>query len=281
MAKFVRGVWGLARRVRLAYAVLGALVVGPAAAGESHYGGGLGLAVFLAPAYPGSDSEQVFAYPYPYLEYESPTVHLHHEHLRAEWSRHSPLSFGIGANGSPPATAGSPDARAGMPALAPTFALGPDVLYRLAWRPRGWRAWLGARIRYRWAIDPGLRLEPVGSSASAFLEWRTPEGRTWPVVVSFGPVFRSRGANGYFFGVPASEAIPGRPAYAASGGYAGVRLTAAVTRRVGPLEFAIFGRYRNYRGAAFASSPLLKASNTLIVGAAVVWAFIRSGRNRA
>lgn len=279
MANVFRGVGGPMRGACLAYAVLGALAAGSAVARQSHYRGGLGLAVFLAPPYPGSDSEHVFAYPYPYFDYESPSFHLHHEHLRAEWSRHSPLSFGIGANGSPPDTAGTPDARAGMPALAPTFALGPDVLYRLAWRPQGGRAWLGARVRYRWAIDPGLRLEPVGSSASAFLEWRTPRGRTWPIVVSFGPVFRSRGVNGYFFGVPAGEAAPGRPAYAAPGGYAGARLTAAVSRRVGSWDFAVFGRYRNYRGAAFASSPLMKVSNTLIVGVAVVWVFIRSARS--
>ena len=268
------------RGVRLVYAVLGAFVMGSAAARQSHYRGGLGVAVFVAPTYPGSGRERVFAYPYPYWQYESPSWHLHHEHLRAEWGHHSPLSFGIGANGSPPDAAGAPDARAGMPALAPTFALGPDVLYRLAWRPRGGRAWLGARARYRWAIDPGLRFAPVGSSASAFLEWRTPRGRTWPIVVSFGPVFRSRGVNGYFFGVPASETAIGRPAYAAPGGYAGLRLTAAVSRRIGSFDFSVFGRYRNYRGAAFASSPLMKASNTLLVGVAVVWVFVHSTRSR-
>ncbi len=267
---------GRGLRMRLACAVAGALALGPAAARQSQSRLGVGLAVFLAPAYPGSDSERLFAYPYPYVDYESPTLHVHHEHLRANWTRHSPVSIGIGANGSPPAAAGTPDARAGMPALAPTFALGPDVMVRLAGRPGGWRAWLGARVRYRWAIDPGFRLAPVGSSASAYIEWRTPRGRAWPFVVSFGPVFRSSGANGYFFGVPAAYAAPGRPAYAPPGGYAGLRLTTAVTTRMGPWEFALFARYRNYRGAAFASSPLLKAPDTVIVGAAVVWVFVRS-----
>ncbi len=266
------------RGVRLGYMVLGMLAIGSAAAQPAHYRGGLGLALFLAPAYPGSDSEHLFTYPYPYWEYESPTWHLHHEHLRAKWARHSPLSAGLGANGSPPAAAGTPDARAGMPGLDPTFALGPDVMYRLPWRPAGWRAWLGARARYRWAMGPGLRLTPIGSSTSAFIESRTARGRAWPIVVSFGPVFRSRGVNAYFFGVPAAYAAPGRPAYAAPGGYAGLRLSAAVSTQVGPFDFAIFGRYRNYAGAAFASSPLLKASNTLIVGVAVVWVFIRSGK---
>ncbi|WP_298140006.1 MipA/OmpV family protein [Acidiferrobacter sp.] len=266
--------WGA---LRLGALVFWTLALGSGAARAAHYRGGLGFALFLAPAYPGSDSEHLFAYPYPYWEYESPRWHLHHDHLRAQWSRHSPLSVGLGANGSPPAAAGTPDARIGMPGLDPTFALGPDVMVRLPWRPRGWRLWLGARTRYRWAMGPGLRLAPIGSSASAFLESRTPRGRAWPFVVSFGPVFRSRGVNAYFFGVQPAYATAGRPAYAASGGYAGLRLTAAVTTQAGPFDFAIFGRYRNYWGATFAGSPLLKASNTLLFGVAVVWVFIRSG----
>ncbi len=264
--------WG----VCLGCMVLGVFAIGAQAAQAAHYRGGLGLALFLAPAYPGSDSEHLFAYPYPYFEYESPTLHLHHEHLRAKWARHSPVSIGFGANGSPPAAAGTPDARAGMPGLDPTFALGPDVMVRLPWRPHAWRLWLGARARYRWAMGPGLQLMPIGSSTSAFVESRTPRGRAWPIVVSFGPVFRSHGVNGYFFGVPAAYAVAGRPAYSAPGGYAGLRLSAAVSTHVGPFDFAIFGRYRNYAGAAFTQSPLLKVSNTLIVGAAVVWVFLRS-----
>ncbi len=265
--------WG----VRLGCMVLGMFGVGTVAAQTAHYQGGVGVALFLAPAYPGSDSERLFAYPYPYWDYKSPTLHLHHQHLRAKWARHSSFSIGLGANGSPPAAAGTPDARAGMPNLDPTVALGPDIMMRLPARAGGWRIWLGARARYRWAMGPGLQLMPLGSSASAFVESRTPRGRVWPIVVSFGPVFRGHGVNEYFFGVPPAYAAAGRPAYSAPGGYAGVRLTAAVSTRAGPFDFAIFGRYRNYSGAAFASSPLLKVSNTLIVGAAVVWVFVRSG----
>ncbi len=272
---------GVAGRGRLCAAVRAGVVVlafaaGRAVAGEAHYRGGIGLALFLAPAYPASDSERFFVYPYPYWDYESPVLHLHHEHLRAKWAPDSPLSFGLGANGSPPAAAGSPAARAGMPALLPTFAIGPDVMYALAWHPGGLRTALGARVRYRFAVDSSFRITGVGTSASGFVEWHSPRGRTWPIVISLGPVFRSRGVNDYFFGVQAPYATAGRPAYGAPGGYAGVRLTGAISTRMGPIDIAFFARYRNYRGAVFAASPLMKASNTVIVGTAVVWVFLRS-----
>jgi hypothetical protein len=199
--------------------------------------------------------------------------------LRAKWPPGSHFSLGLGVNGSPPASAGTPDARSGMAALAPTFAIGPNVLYRLAWHPWRGRTSVGVRLRYRTAVNAGLCLVGLGASASAFLVWRSRRAVAWPVVVSFGPVWRSRRVNNYFFGVPMTDATAARPAYGAPGGYAGVRLTAAISTASGPLRFTVFGRYRNYRGAVFSDSPLLKASSTLILGVAVVWIFIRSHAN--
>jgi len=237
---------------------------------------GLGLALFFAPAYPASDSERFFVYPYPYWDYSSPRLHLHHEHVRARWAHDARLSVGLGANGSPPTQAGSPSARTGMPALAPTFALGPDVRYRLWWHPWGLKTALGARVRYRLAVNGGVRTDGLGTSASGFLEWRSPPGRAWPVVVSVGPVWRSAGVNNYFFGVKSAYALPGRAAYDARGGYAGLRLSGAISVKSGPMRYSLFGRYRNYQGAVFRDSPLCKASNTLILGLAVVWVFFDS-----
>ncbi|MHB8253568.1 MAG: MipA/OmpV family protein [Acidiferrobacter sp.] len=260
----------------MAYAVLGILMVQGAFGQQARSRGGLGLAFFMAPAYPGSDSERPFVYPYPYFDYESPILHLHHEHLHAKFAPGSPWSVGFGLNGSPPADAGSPDARLDMPALPPTFAMGPNVMYRLRWRPWGLRSSLGAEIRYRTAIDPGAHLVGIGSSASGFIEWQSSRGHMWPISIGLGPVWRSRGVNNDFFGVPEMYATPWRPAYQAPGGYAGMRVTAAVTTHLGNMSFAVFGRYRNYRGAVFSASPLLKASSTFVLGIAVVWVFIRS-----
>ncbi len=260
----------------LAFVVVGVLIAQMAYAQEGRFRGGLGLAFFMAPAYPGSDSERLFVYPYPYWDYRSKVLDLRHEHLHAKLAPESRISVGFGANGSPPLAAGSPDARIGMPALWPTFALGPDVRYRSPWQPWGLRVFVGLETRLRTALGPDLQLSRAGTSAAGFGEIRSPHGAPWPFSISVSPVWRSRSANNYFFGVSPAYAIVGRPAYEAPGGYAGLRVTGAITARHKNMSFTIFARYRNYSGTAFLGSPLLKTSNTLVLGVAVVWAFLRS-----
>lgn len=256
--------------------VAGVLMTSIAYGQEGRFRGGLGLAFFMAPAYPGSDSERFFVYPYPYWDYRSKVLHLRHEHLHAKLSPGSRVSLGFGANGSPPSAAGSPDARIGMPALSPTFALGPDIRYRSHWRPWGLQVYVGLGTRFRVAVGPELQLSRAGTSAAGFWEVKSPHGAAWPFSVSIGPVWRSRTANNYFFGVSRTYALADRPAYEAPGGYAGLRVTGAVTARRGNMNVTLFARYRNYRGAAFLASPLLKTSNTVVLGVAVVWIFLRS-----
>ena len=265
-----------ARGQGLAFALAGILMAQMAYGQEARFRGGIGLAFFMAPAYPGSDSERFFVYPYPYWDYRSTVLDLRHEHLHAKLSPHSRISVGFGVNGSPPVAASSPDARLGMPALWPTFALGPNVRYRSAWQPLGLRIFVGLETRFRAALGPELQLSRVGTSAAGFWEIKSPHGARWPFSISIGPVWRSRAANNYFFGVSPAYATSGRPAYESPGGYAGLRVTGAITVRRGDMRFAVFGRYRNYRGATFLASPLLKTSNTLMLGVAVVWIFLRS-----
>ncbi|HUW98363.1 MAG TPA: MipA/OmpV family protein [Acidiferrobacter sp.] len=264
------------RAPRLMLALVGVLFISRAWAQETRSQLGIGLAMFTAPVYPGSDTDRLFAYPYPYWDYESPILHLHHEHLRAKFLRDSRIIIGFGLNGSPPVTAGFPGARAGMPALPPTVALGPSVLYRLRWRPWGLESFVGAESRYRIAINSDWHIGEVGTSASGFVDVRSVHGRPWPISISIGPVWRTHEENNYFFGVPSAYATASRAAYQAPGGYAGIRMTAAISTQWQNMSFTIFGRYRNYSGAAFAASPLLKASNTIMVGVAVVWVFMRS-----
>ncbi len=265
-----------ARGQGCAFALVGILMTQTAYGQEGRFRGGIGLALFMAPAYPGSDSERLFIYPYPSWDYRSKILDLRHEHLHAKLAPHSRFSIGFGANGSPPVAAGSPDARQGMPALWPTFSLGPDIRYRSPWRPLGLRVFVGLETRLRAALGPELQLSRVGTSAAGFWEMKSPHGARWPFSLSIGPVWRSRAANNYFFGVSPAYAAADRPAYEAPGGYAGLRVTGAITARRGDMSFTVFGRYRNYRGAAFLASPLLKSSNTLMVGVAVVWIFLRS-----
>ncbi len=250
----------------------------PDAEGARPFGlrAGIGLAVFAAPAYPGARRERLFVYPFPYVRDRSPAFRLTRDRLRARLPE-TPFRIGLTANGSPPAPADTPG-RLGMPALAPTAALGPDLLARLPGRPGGGRAFVGVEARERIAWGPGGRLAPVGAGASAFGEWQSPREGDWRVVAGFGPVWRSAGADRYFWGVGQAFATPARPAYSPGGGYAGLRLTAAASRPIGgALRCVLFGRLRDYHGAVFAQSPLLTDRDTVLIGVALVWILVRRG----
>lgn len=60
-----------------------------------------------------------------------------------------------------------------------------------------------------------------------------------------------------------------RPAYQARGGYAGMRLTARISHRLGHYVITVFARGRYYGGAVFRYSPLLTARMTVLAGVCV------------
>ncbi|MDA8390175.1 MAG: MipA/OmpV family protein [Gammaproteobacteria bacterium] len=236
---------------------------------------GMGVATFAAPAYPGSDSESVFVYPYPDISYRTRLVRLHRNRLRLSPSAGSRWRFGIAANASPPTPAGTPDARRGMPQLPATLAAGPEVIYRLRWHPFGLQTLVGIHSRFRIAVPSNFHLDTVGIGGGPFVEWESRPASRYRMTLGVGPVWRTRGENGYFFDVPAAYALPGRARYHAAGGYAGARATGSLTRHFGRYAVTVFARYRYYGGAVFRSSPLLKASSTFLCGVAVAWVFVR------
>ncbi len=234
---------------------------------------GMGVAAFAAPAYPGADSESFFVYPYPDISYRTRLLHLKRNRLRIRPSAQSRWRFGVAANASPPTPAGTPDARRGMPQLPATLAAGPEVLYRLRWHPFDLQTFVGVHSRFRIAILPNAHVDTVGAGGGPFVEWQSRPASRYQLTLGVGPVWRTRGENGFFFNVPPAYAIPGRSRYHAAGGYAGARATGSVTRHFGRYALTAFARYRYYGAAVFRDSPLLKASSTFLCGVAVVWVF--------
>ena len=62
-----------------------------------------------------------------------------------------------------------------------------------------------------------------------------------------------------------------RPAYAASGGYAGMQYLAAVSKRFPSYWIGAFARYDNLSNSAFADSPLVRSRDYYAGGIAITW----------
>lgn len=232
----------------------------------------LGFTTFAAPRYPGSDSYRRFVYPLASFSYNGPLFSVKRNRLRGGFAAAPRLTLGLGANASPPVSSADIAARQGMPDIDPTIQIGPSLQYRVTDRGRPRQVSVGAAWELVFAAHRS-RIHHAGSLVYPYLqfEWHA---QTWPITLTTGPLFGSRGYNNYFFGVPAQYATPARPPYESGSGYAGTRTTASISRHFRRYWVAGFVRYRNFSGARFAESPLLKSRNTLMVGVAVEWTLV-------
>jgi MipA family protein len=169
--------------------------------------------------------------------------------------------------------------RRGMPDLEPTVEVGPSLDLRL-WRSEDRRRQLDLRLPLRlgvtvegspqtlgWVFSPRLNLdleEPLGL-------------RGWSLGLLAGPLFASERYHDYFYSVDPAYAAPGRPAYDAEGGYAGLQLIAAVSKRFTRHWVGAFVRYDTLQGAVFQDSPLVRSDHYLAFGLGVAWVLGESG----
>ena len=83
----------------------------------------------------------------------------------------------------------------------------------------------------------------------------------------------------YYYEVDPAFATPTRPAYDATGGYLGSKLTAALTRQISDrLIFGISASYFLNGGAKNESSPLFLEDTGASIQAALIWTLWESER---
>ena len=73
-------------------------------------------------------------------------------------------------------------------------------------------------------------------------------------------------------------ATPDRPAYQATGGYAGSQVLAAVSKRYPKFWTGAYVRYDDLDGASFENSPLVKSHSYWSAGIGFAWIISRSAR---
>jgi len=164
-----------------------------------------------------------------------------------------------------------------MPDLDPTFEIGPVLNVSLY---KSKHAQLELRLPLRSVIatdfsylrDIGLIFQPQLN-----LDVQNVFDQTgWNLGMGSGPIFTSRRYNQYYYGVDALYARPDRPAYTASGGYAGSQFVAALTKRFPGYWVSGFVKWDMLQGAAFVDSPLVKNKQNGTIGFAITWIFAQS-----
>lgn len=241
---------------------------------------GAGVGVLQFPAYRGSDENRVFVLPVPYVVYRGDFLKADRRGVRGTFfdSDRAELSLSLAA--SPPVSSRHVDAREGMDDLEPTVEVGPSLDLRL-WRSADERLRLGARLPVRAGVTLESNPRSTGWQFTPQLTFdvRHPAGLDgWTLGLVAGPVFGDRRQHRYFYGVSAGEATASRPAYEASGGYAGTQFLAALWKRFPRWWAGGFVRYDTLAGAAFADSPLVTDRRYFAAGFAMTWLIGESSR---
>ena len=232
---------------------------------------GLGVAGLRLPDYRGSNQSRGYLLPVPYIVYRGTWLKADRDGARALLFDSQRVKVDVSVAASRPTSSDDNDARAGMPNLPGTAEIGPNLNVTLA-----------ASLKERWKLDLRLPLRAavtlqrsakfVGTTFSPNLNLDIGGvGGGWNLGLLTGPVFADRKYHEHFYGVDAAYATADRPAYRASGGYAGWQALAATSRRFGNTWVGGFVRYDALRGAAFEDSPLVRRCSALTFGFGVAW----------
>lgn len=234
---------------------------------------GLGVGGLRLPHYRGSDQSHTLLLPVPYAIYRGKIFRATREGARAVLLDSDRVDVDVSVSASAPTSSGDNRARAGMPDLAPTVAVGPNMNLRLARGITGNTAWrLDLRLPVLAVFTLQRQSQTLGWTANPVLNLDM-RWQGWDVGLQGGPLWSTRQYNAYFYDVAPAYATATRAAYSAPSGNAGWRWTAGASRRYGNLWLGGFVRGDSVSGAAFEASPLVKQRNAFSVGLAMSWVF--------
>jgi outer membrane scaffolding protein for murein synthesis (MipA/OmpV family) len=235
------------------------------------------------PNYRGSDHYSLQVLPVPYIAYRSERVQITRSGLKARLFALDRLMLTVSAGGSLPGSRNDPN-RSGMPAINPTFEIGPSLDYRMFESRGGWTR-TTLRLPARAVVaGNGLRFNGAGWVFAPNIHTSVfQSGRDWNLGhhVSAGPLWATEGYHDYYYEVDPQFALPERRAYDARGGYSGARFTAASSLRYRRWGLGVFANYDWLDGAAFDDSPLVKTRNSVTSGLFLTYRFYSSEAERS
>jgi outer membrane scaffolding protein for murein synthesis (MipA/OmpV family) len=231
---------------------------------------GVGIGATTLPHYRGSNQSRTWVLPIPYVDYRGEVFKADDRRYRSLLGDRIEAEFSL--SGSPPAK--DNDARRGMPDLDPTLEIGPSLniaLYRSDNRMESLEVRLPVRTVFSsdfshvrqagWVFQPNLSLDFKNALGS----------RGWKLGLQGSLIYTDRRYNRYFYAVDPIFATADRPAFDPSGGYGGLNLLAALSKRFPGFWVGGFAKWDSVGGAVFADSPLVKTRSNLSGGLAIAW----------
>ena len=238
---------------------------------------GLGIGAVGYRDYRGSDTTHAYPVPVPYFIYRGRYLQADRSGLKSKLFHQDRLELNVSLNATTPVRNNA--TRQGMPELRSTVEIGPALEVHV-WRSASERVRLDVRLPVRAAFavgSPGY----IGwfSNPNINVDFVSPLGlHGWNLGLLTGPLFAASRYDAYYYSVAPQYATLDRPAYQATGGYAGSQVLAALSKRYPKFWAGAYLRYDTLAGASFESSPLVKSHSYWSAGIGIAWMISHSSR---
>ena len=244
--------------------------------------GGVGLSQL---AYPGSSVRISRALAIPYALYRGPVFRADERNVGIRALRSARYEFDVGMAAAFGSSANEVKIREGMPKLGTLAEIGPQLLVRLGPIGEGaslYRHPLTLELPLRGVFDVSNSFAYRGLTFEPKLTWRTRLPARFSLSLSTSLLFGSATLNQTFYGVAPEYARADRPAYDAGSGLVSTRLSASLSRSLGPdLRLVVFYRVDHVGGAANERSPLVEQRTGWTAGLGFNWTFLKSDQPAA
>ncbi|MEK6582336.1 MAG: MipA/OmpV family protein [Nitrospirota bacterium] len=240
---------------------------------------GVGLVGMSLPDYRGSDEGHSYLLPFPYIVYRLEWLKVDRTGVRSTLFKSELAGVNLSLNATPPVHSKNNSSREGMSNLRSMVEFGPSLDMHI-WQSSDHRFRFDLRLPVRAAFTVESHPRQAGMIFSPRLNLDVDgiAGKPWQLGVLAGPIFSTQRNHQYFYGVTESDARPDRPAYNASGGYAGTQFLVALSRRFDKMWFGAYARYDTLHGAVFEDSPLIRSHRYVSAGFMVSWILDQSSK---
>jgi outer membrane scaffolding protein for murein synthesis (MipA/OmpV family) len=241
--------------------------------------GGLGLAVSQQ-AYPGADAQVRRALVLPYVIYRGPLLRADRGTVGLRAIKRPGFELDVGFSGSFGSSSNDVEARRGMPDLGTLVEFGPRGRWDLGAAPGGGRWRAEVPLRGVFDLSDGMRSRGIAFAPELGFERRSSAGFAYGV--SVGAVLGDRRLTDTFYGVAPAYATLDRAAYQSRAGLIAWRLDSSASKGLSA-DWRVFGfaRLDSTRGAANATSPLLRQPVGGSLGIGLTWTWLRSDQPAA
>lgn len=252
--------------------------IGPPPPQQTEFEFGLGLGGVDFPVYAGAAEKRTLVLPFPYFTLRSRFLDADRNQVRGKLFKDDRWALDMDFGGSIEVASSDTKERQGMPDLDWLGEVGPALRYHL------WRGGPGNGVDFVLPARVAMSVHAAkfhhrGYESNPRLEWDA----TWyqagrdrvTLDATLATRFVDRAYADYYYSVAPQYATATRPAYAASGGYAGWSAQAGVTWHRGDMVYGAFIEHSSLHGAAFQSSPLVGDAGGWSFGVAVAWVLRR------